>query len=67
VGQGLLISVSRAILYALTGDDFASAARRQAGWLRMEIERQRGGPGNSGVFRKSGGAVASAAAQGEAR
>jgi orotidine-5'-phosphate decarboxylase len=65
--QGLLISVSRAILYASTGDDFASAARRQAGWLRMEIERQRGGPGNSGVFRKNGAAVASAAAQGEAR
>jgi len=65
--QGLLISVSRAILYASTGDDFASAARRQAGWLRMEIERQRGGPGNSGVFRKNGAAAASAAAQGEAR
>jgi orotidine-5'-phosphate decarboxylase len=67
VGQGLLISVSRAILYASSGDDFASAARRQAGWLRMEIERQRGGPGSSGAFRKNGAAVASAAAQGESR
>jgi orotidine-5'-phosphate decarboxylase len=62
--QGLLISVSRAILYASTEDDFASAARRQAGWLRMEIERQRGGPGTSGVFRKS---APSGATQGEAR
>jgi orotidine-5'-phosphate decarboxylase len=66
VGQGLLISVSRSILYASTGDDFASAARRQAGWLRMAIERQRGGPGSSGVFRKAG-PVASEMAQGEAR
>jgi orotidine-5'-phosphate decarboxylase len=65
--QGLLISVSRAILYASTGDDFASAARRQAGWLRMEIERQRGGPGSSGAFRKNGAAVASAATQSESR
>jgi orotidine-5'-phosphate decarboxylase len=67
VGQGLLISVSRAILYASSGDDFASAARRQAGWLRMEIERQRGGPGTSGAFRRNGAAVASTAAQGESR
>ena len=66
-GQGLLISVSRSILYASTGDDFASAARRQAGWLRMAIERQRGGPGNSGTFRRNGPAVASATAQGEAQ
>jgi orotidine-5'-phosphate decarboxylase len=66
-GQGLLISVSRAILYASSGDDFASAARRQAGWLRMEIERQRGGAGNSGAFRKNGAALASANAPGESR
>jgi orotidine-5'-phosphate decarboxylase len=66
VGQGLLISVSRAILYASTGDDFASAARRQAGWLRMEIERQRGGAGSSGAFRKNGATMASGARQGEA-
>jgi orotidine-5'-phosphate decarboxylase len=66
VGQGLLISVSRAILYASTGDDFASAARRQAGWLRMEIERQRGGAGSSGAFRKNGATMASGATQGEA-
>lgn len=64
VGQGLLLSVSRAVLYASSGDDFASAARRQAGWLRMEIERQRGGPGSSGVFRKIGPATAT---QGESR
>jgi orotidine-5'-phosphate decarboxylase len=67
VGQGLLISVSRAILYASTEDDFAGAARRQAGWLRMEIERQRGGPGNSGVFRKNGAIAASGARQDETR
>jgi orotidine-5'-phosphate decarboxylase len=67
VGQGLLISVSRSILYASSGDDFASAARRQAGWLRLAIERQRSGPGNSGTFRRNGPAVASAAAQGEAQ
>jgi orotidine-5'-phosphate decarboxylase len=64
--QGLLISVSRSILYASSGDDFASAARRQAGWLRMAIERQRGGPGSSGVFRKASPA-ASETAQGEGR
>jgi orotidine-5'-phosphate decarboxylase len=51
--QGLLLSASRSILYASSGDDFASAARRQAGLLRMEIERLRGGSGNSGVFRKA--------------
>jgi orotidine-5'-phosphate decarboxylase len=67
VGQGLLISVSRAILYASSGHDFASAARRQAGWLRMEIERQRGGPGTSGAFHKNGAAMTSAATQSESR
>jgi orotidine-5'-phosphate decarboxylase len=65
--QGLLLSVSRAVLYASSGDDFASAARRQAGWLRMEIERQRGGSGSSGVFRKVAQAAASETPQGEAR
>jgi len=64
--QGLLITVSRSVLYASTGDDFASAARRQAGLLRMEIERQRGGDGSSGVFRKAS-LAASETAQGEAR
>jgi orotidine-5'-phosphate decarboxylase len=65
--QGLLISVSRSVLYASTEDDFASAARRRAGWLRMEIERQRGGSSSSGVFRKNGPALASGAVQSEAQ
>jgi len=52
--QGLLISASRSVLYASDGADFASAARREAARLRMEIERLRGGSGDSGAFRKPG-------------
>ena len=40
-GSGLLISSSRAILYAGTGEDFASAARGAAQQLRDAINRQR--------------------------
>lgn len=45
-GNGLLISSSRAILYAGGGDDYADAARAATLALRDEINRhrQRGGP-----------------------
>jgi orotidine-5'-phosphate decarboxylase len=50
--QGLMLSASRSVLYASSGADFAGAARREAARLRMEIERLRGGSGESGAFRK---------------
>ena len=40
-GAGLIISSSRAILYASGGTDFADAARREAQNLRNEINRSR--------------------------
>jgi orotidine-5'-phosphate decarboxylase len=40
-GAGLIVSSSRAILYASAGDDFASAARLAAQSLRAEINRYR--------------------------
>ena len=40
-GSGLIISSSRAILYAGSGEDFAQAARREAQALRDEINRWR--------------------------
>lgn len=40
-GSGLVISSSRAILYASAGDDFAQAARNAAQTLRVEINRHR--------------------------
>jgi orotidine-5'-phosphate decarboxylase len=40
-GAGLIISSSRAILYASAGTDFADAARTQAQQLRDEINRYR--------------------------
>jgi orotidine-5'-phosphate decarboxylase len=40
-GDGLMISSSRAILYASTGDDFAAAARAATLALRDEINRYR--------------------------
>ncbi|MFC0676925.1 orotidine-5'-phosphate decarboxylase [Lysobacter korlensis] len=40
-GTGLIISSSRAVLYASNGDDFADAAARAAGTLRDEINRYR--------------------------
>jgi orotidine-5'-phosphate decarboxylase len=40
-GAGLIISSSRAILYAGDGEDFAQAARREARKLRDEINRWR--------------------------
>ena len=40
-GTGLLISSSRAILYASAGPDFADAARRATATLREEINRSR--------------------------
>jgi orotidine-5'-phosphate decarboxylase len=40
-GAGLIISSSRAILYASGGEDFAQAARREAQKLRDEINRWR--------------------------
>jgi len=40
-GSGLIISSSRAILYASSGADFADAARREAQKLRDEINRSR--------------------------
>ena len=42
-GAGLMISSSRAILYASNGDDFADAARNAALTLRDEINRHRRG------------------------
>jgi len=53
-GAGLIISSSRAILYAGSGDDYADAARRAAQALRDEINKYRGegrrerGDGKSG-------------------
>jgi orotidine-5'-phosphate decarboxylase len=41
VGTGLLISSSRAILYASGGEDFASAARTATALLREEINKHR--------------------------
>ncbi|ANB16663.1 orotidine-5'-phosphate decarboxylase [Dokdonella koreensis] len=41
-GTGLLISSSRAILYAASGEDFAEAARNAAASLRETINRCRG-------------------------
>jgi orotidine-5'-phosphate decarboxylase len=40
-GAGLIVSSSRAILYASPGDDFADAARRATDALRAEINRYR--------------------------
>lgn len=40
-GAGLVINVSRTVLYASSGDDFAPAARRVAAQLRESIERCR--------------------------
>jgi orotidine-5'-phosphate decarboxylase len=40
-GTGLIVSSSRAILYAGSGADFASAARRATQALRDEINRYR--------------------------
>jgi len=40
-GTGLIVSTSRAVLYASAGADFADAARRAAGALRDEINRYR--------------------------
>jgi orotidine-5'-phosphate decarboxylase len=40
-GQGLVISSSRAILYASAGEDFAAAARAAAAQLRTAINQQR--------------------------
>jgi hypothetical protein len=37
-GQGLIISVSRAVIYASDGLDFAAAARREALRLWREIK-----------------------------
>jgi orotidine-5'-phosphate decarboxylase len=41
-GTGLLVSSSRAILYASSGDDFAEAAAKAARDLRDTIARARG-------------------------
>ncbi len=41
IGDGLVISSSRAILYASSGEDFAQAARNAALALRDEINRNR--------------------------
>ena len=40
-GGGVIVTSSRQVLYASSGDDFASAARRAALNLRDEINRQR--------------------------
>ena len=40
-GAGLMVSSSRAILYASGGDDYAEAAARSARDLRDEINRHR--------------------------
>ena len=40
-GRGLVINTSRAVLYASSGDDFASAARSAAEDLRDQINRYR--------------------------
>ncbi|HKV84633.1 MAG TPA: orotidine 5'-phosphate decarboxylase, partial [Ktedonobacterales bacterium] len=41
-GQGLVISVSRSVLYASHGPDFAEAARQEAVRLWREMNRIRG-------------------------
>ena len=41
-GTGLIVSSSRAILYAGTGPDFAERSRDAAAGLRAEINRFRG-------------------------
>jgi len=41
VGSGLMISASRAVLYASSAPDFADAARSEASRLREEINRYR--------------------------
>jgi len=40
-GGGVIVTSSRQVLYASSGDDFARAARRAALNLRDEINRQR--------------------------
>lgn len=40
-GGGFLVNVSRAVLYASNGEDFAAAARRTAADLRQRINRAR--------------------------
>jgi len=40
-GTGLMISSSRAILYASNGEDYADAARNAASALREEVNRCR--------------------------
>ena len=40
-GTGLVVSSSRAVLYASRGDDFAEAAATEAKRLRDEINRYR--------------------------
>jgi len=40
-GQGLIVSVSRAVIYASDGLDFAAAARREALRLWREIKELR--------------------------
>ena len=40
-GTGLIVSSSRALLYASAGDDFASAARAATQRLRAEINTNR--------------------------
>ena len=40
-GTGLIVSSSRAILYASSGDDFATAARKVAQDLRDSINAHR--------------------------
>jgi orotidine-5'-phosphate decarboxylase len=46
-GAGLLISASRSILYASSGEDYAEAARRAAARLRDAIEDVRNGASRS--------------------
>jgi len=47
-GAGLLISASRSILYASSGEDYAEAARGEAARLRDAIERVRSEGGRGG-------------------
>ena len=42
-GQGLLISASRSILFASSGEDFAAAAGAEALRLKLEINTARKG------------------------
>jgi len=39
----IVVSSSRAVLYASAGDDFAAAARRVAEATRQQLQRARGG------------------------